>query len=51
MLFIVQNNMVCLKRTITFESNVNSAWVVSQYANEYNPLHNHTGCEISGVYI
>ena len=32
-----------------FETNVNSAWVVSQYANEYNPLHNHTGCELSGV--
>ena len=31
------------------ESDVNSAWVVSQYANEYNPIHNHTGCEISGV--
>ena len=31
------------------ETNVNSAWVVSQYANEYNPIHNHTGCEISGV--
>ena len=31
------------------ESNLNSAWVVSQYANEYNPIHNHTGCEISGV--
>tara|TARA_Y100000114_G_scaffold82376_1_gene76049 strand:- start:218 stop:979 length:762 start_codon:yes stop_codon:yes gene_type:complete len=32
-----------------FETSVNSAWVVSQYANEYNPLHNHTGCELSGV--
>ena len=31
------------------ETSVNSAWVVSQYANEYNPIHNHTGCEISGV--
>ena len=31
------------------ETNVNSAWVVSQHANEYNPIHNHTGCEISGV--
>ena len=31
------------------ETQVNSAWVVSQYANEYNPIHNHTGCEISGV--
>ena len=31
------------------DSDVNSAWVVSQYANEYNPIHNHTGCEISGV--
>ena len=32
-----------------FETRVNSAWVVSQYENEYNPLHNHTGCEMSGV--
>ena len=23
--------------------------MVSQYQNEYNPLHNHTGCELSGV--
>ena len=32
-----------------YESFINSAWVVSQYENEYNPLHNHTGCDISGV--
>ena len=32
-----------------FESTVNSAWIVSQYENEYNPLHNHTGCDISAV--
>ena len=31
------------------ESSINSAWVVSQRENEYNPLHNHTGCELSGV--
>ena len=30
-------------------SQINSAWIVSQYENEYNPSHNHTGCEISGV--
>ena len=35
--------------THIFESMINSAWIVSQYANEYNPLHNHTGCEMSGV--
>ena len=35
--------------TYTFESNINSAWIVSQYENEYNPLHNHTGCDISAV--
>ena len=33
----------------TFESQINSAWIVSQYENEYNPSHNHTGCEIRGV--
>ena len=28
---------------------INSAWIVSQYENEYNPAHNHTGCDISAV--
>jgi len=28
---------------------INSCWTVSQYENEYNPLHNHTGCQISAV--
>ena len=37
------------KETYTFEAMINSAWIVSQYANEYNPLHNHTGCDISAV--
>jgi len=37
------------KEHYVIDSNVNSAWVVSQYANEYNPIHNHTGCEISAV--
>ena len=40
--------MGCLKTHI-FESMINSAWVVSQYENEYNPMHNHTGCDISAV--
>ena len=35
--------------TFTFESAINSAWIVSQYENEYNPAHNHTGCDISAV--
>ena len=35
--------------THTFESNINSAWLVSQHENEYNPIHNHTGCDISAV--
>ena len=35
--------------THIFESMINSAWIVSQYANEYNPMHNHTGCDISAV--
>ena len=33
----------------TFESMINSAWIVSQYENEYNPAHSHTGCDISAV--
>lgn len=37
------------KEEYVFETSVNSAWVVSQHENEYNPLHNHTGCEFSGV--
>ena len=28
---------------------INSCWTVSQYENEYNPLHNHTGCQVSAV--
>ena len=32
-----------------YASEVNSAWVVSQHENEYNPIHNHTGCDVSGV--
>ena len=35
--------------THTFESMINSAWSVSQYENQYNPAHNHTGCDISAV--
>ena len=37
------------EETHTFQSMINSAWIVSQYANEYNPAHNHTGCDISAV--
>ena len=37
------------QETWIYTSDVNSAWVVSQYENEYNPLHNHTGCDVSGV--
>ena len=33
----------------SYDSQVNSAWVVSQHENEYNPLHNHNGCDVSGV--
>ena len=45
----------CAKQHSIFNENqiyttkINSAWVVSQYENEYNPLHNHNGCDISGV--
>ena len=28
---------------------IREAWLVSQFANEYNPIHNHLGCEISSV--
>tara|TARA_A100001011_G_C14026175_1_gene721570 strand:- start:31 stop:780 length:750 start_codon:yes stop_codon:yes gene_type:complete len=35
--------------TYIIESYINSAWIVSQYENEYNPTHNHTGCDISAV--
>ena len=37
------------KEEYTFSSKINSAWIVSQYENEYNPMHNHTGCDISAV--
>ena len=38
-----------IKEGVQMQASINSAWVVSQYENEYNPLHNHTGCDISGV--
>ena len=44
-----------IKKDVHFKENIithfesNSAWFVRQYENEYNPIHNHTGCEISGV--
>ena len=37
------------EETHTFTTGINSAWIVSQYENEYNPIHNHNGCDISGV--
>ena len=30
-------------------SQVNAAWIVSQYENEYNPIHSHSNAEISGI--
>lgn len=30
-------------------SSINACWVVSQYENEYNPIHDHVGCNISAV--
>lgn len=30
-------------------SDINSMWIVSQYENEYNPVHTHENCDISGV--
>ena len=38
-----------LHPNFTVSSAINSAWIVSQYENEYNPSHNHTFCEVSGV--
>ena len=37
------------EETHIYESYINSAWIVSQYENEYNPAHSHTGCDISAV--
>mgnify|MGYP000005718844 CR=1 FL=1 len=34
---------------INITSNINSCWVVSQYENEYNPIHNHTHCDVSAI--
>ena len=28
---------------------LNSMWIVNQYENEYNPLHNHSNCKLSAV--
>ena len=37
------------EKIIHLNHKINSAWIVSQYENEYNPMHNHTGCDISAV--
>ena len=37
----------CLGKNIT-KFNINSSWVVSQFSNEYNPIHWHNG-HISGA--
>ena len=29
--------------------NITSTWIVRQFQNEYNPVHNHTGCQVSAV--
>lgn len=33
----------------SYQSMINAAWIVSQYENEYNPVHGHTHCDISAV--
>ena len=38
-----------LHDAVNITTQMRSIWSVSQYENEYNPSHNHTGCEISGV--
>lgn len=35
--------------SLKYETMINSAWVVSQFENEYNPVHSHTSCDISAV--
>tara|TARA_B100001989_G_C24551003_1_gene474735 strand:- start:434 stop:1222 length:789 start_codon:yes stop_codon:yes gene_type:complete len=49
--YVIQSakNHGMFKETYTFESMINAAWIVSQYENEYNPIHNHSGCDISAV--
>ena len=37
------------KDSFKYESMINSAWIVSQFENEYNPVHSHSGCNISAV--
>ena len=34
---------------VDIETQMQSIWSVAQYENEYNPLHSHTHCQISGV--
>ncbi len=40
---------VNLTGDIKITSGITDAWIVSQHENEYNPMHNHAGCEISSV--
>ena len=33
----------------SYETMINSAWIVSQYEDEYNPIHAHSVCDVSAV--
>ena len=37
------------EKNIVLNTNITSMWIVSQYENEYNPIHHHTNSTISAV--
>ena len=45
----LQRNFRTLNENAGFGINYNSAWVVRQFAHEYNPAHIHTGCDMSCI--
>jgi uncharacterized protein (TIGR02466 family) len=45
----VAESIESIPKDAIIKSHINSCWTVSQFANEYNPIHNHTGCQISAV--
>ena len=45
----LQRNFTSLHEKTGFGINYNSAWVVRQFAGEYNPAHIHTSCDMSCV--
>jgi len=47
--YISRCNLRISENNLDITSSINSCWVVSQYENEYNPIHIHSGCNVSAI--